>query len=152
MLNQQKLRFSTTGRGTYNITSQISEAIEKSGIKSGICHIFIQHTSASLILCENADRSVREDLDTFMAKLVKDGDSMYKHKDEIEAKFDGVITWQRLDNKRASRIKHEMPVDQFKAIPGKYKEKTNWQAWIDWYRVKMVEFYDVLYPILEKES
>ena len=82
MLNQQKLRFSTTGRGTYNITSQITEAIEKSGIKSGICHIFIQHTSASLILCENADRTVREDLDTFMAKLVKDGDSMYKHKDE----------------------------------------------------------------------
>jgi len=82
MLNQQKLRFSTTGRGTYNITTQISEAIEKSGIKSGICHIFIQHTSASLILCENADRTVREDLDSFMAKLVKDGDSMYKHKDE----------------------------------------------------------------------
>ena len=82
MLNQQKLRFSTTGRGTYNITSQISEAIEKSGIRSGICHIFIQHTSASLILCENADRTVREDLDNFMAKLVKDGDSMYKHKDE----------------------------------------------------------------------
>jgi len=82
MLNQQKLRFSTTGRGTYNITTQISEAIEKSGIRSGICHIFIQQTSASLILCENADRTVREDLDTFMAKLVKDGDSMYKHKDE----------------------------------------------------------------------
>ena len=82
MLNQQKLRFSTTGRGTYNITKQISEAIEKSGIKNGICHIFIQHTSASLILCENADRSVREDLDAYMAKLVKDGDSMYKHKDE----------------------------------------------------------------------
>lgn len=82
MLNQQKLRFSTTGRGTYNITSQITEAIEKSGIKSGICHIFIQHTSASLILCENADRTVREDLESFMAKLVKDGDSMYKHKDE----------------------------------------------------------------------
>jgi secondary thiamine-phosphate synthase enzyme len=82
MLHQQKLRFSTTGRGTYNITTQISEAIEKSGIKSGICHIFIQHTSASLILCENADRTVREDLDSFMAKLVKDGDSMYKHKDE----------------------------------------------------------------------
>lgn len=82
MLNQQKLRFSTTGRGTYNITTQISEAITKSGIKSGICHLFIQHTSASLILCENADPTVREDLDAYMAKLVKDGDSAYKHKDE----------------------------------------------------------------------
>ena len=82
MLSQTKLRFSTTGRGTYNITEQIEESINKSGIKSGICHIFIQHTSASLILCENADKTVREDLETYMAKLVKDGDSMYKHKDE----------------------------------------------------------------------
>ncbi len=82
MLHQQKLRFSTTSRGTYNITSQISEAIEKSCIKSGICHIFIQHTSASLILCENADTTVREDLNRFMAKLVKDGDSAYKHRSE----------------------------------------------------------------------
>ncbi len=82
MLQQQKLRFSTTGRGTYNITKQVTEAIEKSGIKFGICHIFIQHTSASLILCENADPTVREDLNVYMAKLVKDGDSAYKHKDE----------------------------------------------------------------------
>ena len=82
MLHQQKLRFSTTGRGTYNITKQITEAIEKSGIKFGICHLFIQHTSASLILCENADPTVREDLNVYMAKLVKDGDSQYKHNDE----------------------------------------------------------------------
>ena len=82
MLNQQKIQFSTTGRGTYNITRQITEAIANSGIKSGICHLFIQHTSASLILCENADRTVREDLDNYMAKLVKDGDSLYKHNDE----------------------------------------------------------------------
>ncbi len=82
MLNQTKLRFSTTGRGTYNITEQIEDAINKSNIKDGICHIFIQHTSASLILCENADKTVRKDLESYMAKLVKDGDSMYKHKDE----------------------------------------------------------------------
>ena len=82
MLNQQKLQFSTSGRGTYNITKQVTEAIKNSGVKSGICHIFIQHTSASLILCENADRTVREDLDNYMAKLVKDGDSFYKHNDE----------------------------------------------------------------------
>jgi secondary thiamine-phosphate synthase enzyme len=82
MLYQKKLRFSTSGRGTYNISNQITEAVEKSGIKSGICHLFIQHTSASLILCENADRTVREDLDNYMTKLVKDGDSLYKHNDE----------------------------------------------------------------------
>ncbi len=82
MLHQQTLHFSTTRRGTYNITQQITDAIGESGIKDGICHIFLQHTSASLILCENADRMVREDLDAYMAKLVKDGDSAYQHKDE----------------------------------------------------------------------
>lgn len=82
MLYQKKLRFSTTGRGTYNISTQIAETIEKSGIRSGICHLFIQHTSASLILCENADPTVREDLDAYMARLVKDGDRLYRHNDE----------------------------------------------------------------------
>ena len=82
MLHQQRLRFSTKGRGTYNITKQITEVITNSGIRDGMCHIFIQHTSASLILCENADRSVREDLDAYMARLVKDGDSLYQHNDE----------------------------------------------------------------------
>ena len=82
MLQQKKLCISTTGRGTYNITQQVTASIENSGIKFGICHIFIQHTSASLILCENADKAVRDDLDAYMANLVKDGDSLYKHRDE----------------------------------------------------------------------
>ena len=82
MINQQKLQFSTTGRGTYNITKQITVAIKKSDIKNGLCNLFVQHTSASLILCENADPDVREDLNAYMAKLVKDGDPVYKHTDE----------------------------------------------------------------------
>jgi secondary thiamine-phosphate synthase enzyme len=82
MVFQQKLQFSTRGRGTYNISREITEAVEKSGICNGICHLFIQHTSASLILCENADPSVQHDLDAWMARLVKDGDSLYKHNDE----------------------------------------------------------------------
>ena len=100
MLHQQKLRFSTTGRGTYDITKQISEAIEKSVIKSGICHIFLQHTSASLILCENADNTVREDLNAYMSRLVKDGDSLYKHKveglDDMAAHIRTVLTQSSL--------------------------------------------------------
>jgi secondary thiamine-phosphate synthase enzyme len=82
MVFQTQLRFSTDGRGTYNISKQIDEAITKSGIKTGICQIFIQHTSASLIMCENADPTVRTDLETFMKRLVPDGDAMFKHQDE----------------------------------------------------------------------
>ena len=82
MVRHQELRFSTDGRGTYNINAQIHEAIKKSGIQSGICQIFIHHTSASLILCENADADVRTDLETFMKRLVPDGDEMFIHQSE----------------------------------------------------------------------
>ncbi len=82
MIHQQKLRFSTRGRGTYNISDKIEDCVKKSGIKSGICHLFIQHTSASLIMCENADVTVREDLNRFMAKLVPDGSPLFRHQDE----------------------------------------------------------------------
>ncbi|OQX32448.1 MAG: secondary thiamine-phosphate synthase, partial [Candidatus Sedimenticola endophacoides] len=60
-------------------TREVQEAIAGSGIRDGLCHIFIQHTSASLVLCENADPSVRHDLETFMARLAPDGDPVYRH-------------------------------------------------------------------------
>ena len=82
MVHHQELRFSTDGRGTYNITRQINEAITNSGITTGICQIFMHHTSASLILCENADPDVRQDLETFMKRLVPDGDEMFIHTSE----------------------------------------------------------------------
>lgn len=82
MVHQQQLRFSTKGRGTYNISRQVEEVIGKSGISNGICQVFIHHTSASLILCENADPMVRTDLEAFMKRLVPDGDSIFQHVDE----------------------------------------------------------------------
>lgn len=82
MVHQQQLRFSTEGRGTYNISQQIADAIKNAGIQTGICQIFIHHTSASLILCENADPTVRTDLDAFMQRLVPDGDNLFEHIDE----------------------------------------------------------------------
>jgi secondary thiamine-phosphate synthase enzyme len=53
--------------------------VARSGIATGICHIFIHHTSASLVLCENADPAVRSDLEQFMERLVPDGDPMFDH-------------------------------------------------------------------------
>ena len=82
MVYQQQLQVPTRGRGTLDISRQVDEAIQSSGIKQGICQIFIHHTSASLILCENADPAVRSDLETFMKKIVPDGDSMFQHTDE----------------------------------------------------------------------
>lgn len=82
MVYQQQLQFPTRGRGTFDISRQVAEAIQHSGIRRGICQVFIHHTSASLILCENADPTVRTDLETFMKKTVPDGDSMFQHTDE----------------------------------------------------------------------
>jgi len=82
MISQETLSFRTNGRGTTNISSQINAVLSASSIKTGIANIFVQHTSASLILCENADPMVRRDLEAFMSRVTPDGDPLYQHIDE----------------------------------------------------------------------
>ena len=82
MAYQTLLEYRTRGRGTSDITRDIRDAVAASGIETGLCHIFIHHTSSSLILCENADPTVRSDLETFMVRLVPDGDPVFEHMDE----------------------------------------------------------------------
>ena len=82
MIFQQELVFSTPARSTTNITAEIQNLVAQSGIKMGTCHIFVQHTSASIMLCENADPDVRHDLETYMQHIVPDGDPMFLHQDE----------------------------------------------------------------------
>ena len=79
MIRQEEIRVSTGGRGTYDLSHQVQEAVTNSGIRTGLCHVFIRHTSASLMICENADPAVMRDLETFMAKQVPDGDPMFTH-------------------------------------------------------------------------
>ncbi len=79
---QQQLQFQTKGRGTTNISGDIAAVVAESGIDNGLCHVFLHHTSASLILCENADADVRRDLETFMQRLTPDGDPIFRHVDE----------------------------------------------------------------------
>jgi secondary thiamine-phosphate synthase enzyme len=78
----KKITISTRGRGSYDVTREIQQLVKDSGIDSGLCHVFVHHTSASLMLCENADPTVRADLDRFMARLVPDGDPLFEHTDE----------------------------------------------------------------------
>jgi len=79
MVFQSKLTVTTRGRGTTSITAAIREQVQLSGIRTGLCHVFLQHTSASLVLCENADPDVRTDLERYMARLVADGDPIFEH-------------------------------------------------------------------------
>jgi secondary thiamine-phosphate synthase enzyme len=82
MYHQTTFTVHTDGRGSYDITDRVGRFIEQTGARLGLCHVFLQHTSASLILCENADPTVRADLERFMAALVPDGDPMFRHRSE----------------------------------------------------------------------
>ena len=82
MITQEILNIPTRGRGTYNISQQVKELVAGAAISTGLCHVFVQHTSASLVLCENADPQVRHDLEAFMSRLVPDGDRLFDHTQE----------------------------------------------------------------------
>ena len=69
----------TSGRGFTDLTARIAGFVRESGVQQGLCNVFLVHTSASLILGENADPSVRKDLESFFARVVPDGDPSYEH-------------------------------------------------------------------------
>ncbi|MFC0252120.1 secondary thiamine-phosphate synthase enzyme YjbQ [Massilia consociata] len=79
MAHQSILEFSTPGRGTRDITDAVAAAVAESGVQCGLAHVFVQHTSCSLLITENADADVRRDLETILARLAPDGDRAYRH-------------------------------------------------------------------------
>lgn len=93
---QEILSIRTQGRSTIDVTNEVEQLVSKSNIKNGLCNLFIQHTSASLILCENADPDVRVDLENFMQQMVKDGDPLFRHTaegpDDMPAHIRSVLT------------------------------------------------------------
>jgi secondary thiamine-phosphate synthase enzyme len=95
-MHQQTLEVDTRGRGTYNITNALQEIVAASGVSAGLCHVFVQHTSASLIVCENADPDVRSDLEDWLARQVRDGDPAYAHSlegaDDMAAHIRSILT------------------------------------------------------------
>ena len=96
MLSQFDIEVRTTGRGTHDLTARIDGAVRESGVETGLCHVFVRHTSASLMLCENADPAVRRDLEAFMARLAPDGDPLFTHTaegpDDMPAHVRSVLT------------------------------------------------------------
>lgn len=95
-LCQKKHSFVTSGRGFYEITAELQNAVADSGIQIGLCHCYIHHTSASLVITENADSDVLSDLNNFMNRLVVDGDPCYLHRaegaDDMPAHIRSVLT------------------------------------------------------------
>lgn len=78
----ETIEISTSGRGLYLFTGQIERWLQSRRVVDGLLTLFVQHTSASLLVQENADPLVRDDLERFFARLVKDGDPMFAHADE----------------------------------------------------------------------
>ena len=69
----------TPGRGLHEITADVAKAVRVAGIEDGLCTVFVRHTSASLVIQENADPSAKRDLERWLDRLVPDGDPFYRH-------------------------------------------------------------------------
>jgi secondary thiamine-phosphate synthase enzyme len=76
------LSFDTRGRGLLEITGPVVDWVDAARLDNGLLTVFVRHTSASLLIQENADPDVRGDLDRFFARLVPDGDALFVHRDE----------------------------------------------------------------------
>jgi secondary thiamine-phosphate synthase enzyme len=79
---QTTCAFHTRGRGTLLVTDQVVAALRESGFHDGLVNLFVQHTSCSLVVTENADPDVRRDLETLLARLAPDGDPAWRHDQE----------------------------------------------------------------------
>lgn len=79
VVHRENLAVRTRGRGTIDITREIAAVVARSKVETGLATVFVHHTSASLIVCENADPTVRTDLETVFARLAPDGDPDFAH-------------------------------------------------------------------------
>ena len=121
MVVQKSLKFRTAGRGSLEITREVNGQVRGSGISRGICNLFIMHTSASIILCENADPSVRVDLETIISRFAPDSDPEYIHTtegpDDMAAHARTVFTDSSLT----------LPVDQGRCVLGTWQGIYLWE-------------------------
>lgn len=79
LLHQAELAVSTRGRAIIDLTQDLARSVREAKVDRGLCTVFVHHTSASLIISENADPDVHADLERFFARLVPDGDKLFQH-------------------------------------------------------------------------
>lgn len=81
-LHQESLDVSTRGRGFTDLTSKLASVVGASGVRTGLCVVFVQHTSASLVIQENADPAVRRDMEKWIERIAPEDARAYEHDDE----------------------------------------------------------------------
>jgi secondary thiamine-phosphate synthase enzyme len=110
----------STRRGLTDITREVRRVIEAAGVRTGLCTVFIRHTSASLVIQENADPAVLHDLESFLSRLVPDGDPHFTHvtegDDDMPAHVKSALT----------RTSEQIPVQESALALG------TWQALYVW--------------------
>lgn len=120
-MHQKRLTVETRSRETHEITREVEEAVAEAGITDGLAHVFLHHTSASLMLCENVDPDVRHDLERFFSRLVTDGDPMFEHRaegdDDMSAHVRTVLTHSDLT----------LPVSDGRLALGRYQGVYVWE-------------------------
>ena len=79
---QREITVRTVRRGLYEITREVAAAVAASGVATGLCVVFCRHTSAGIVITENADPAVRDDLLAWLERAAPDGDPRYTHDDE----------------------------------------------------------------------
>jgi len=75
----QRIYIQTRGQGLHEFTAEVADRVRQSGVEEGLCTLFVQHTSASLLIQENADPSARRDLENWLNRLVPENDPLYTH-------------------------------------------------------------------------
>ncbi len=117
---QEILEIKTSGKSFSNVTAYVQEVVKNSGIKTGICHLFLRHTSASLIIQENADPDVLRDLENFLSKLVPEGNH-YIHDaeglDDMPAHIRTVLT----------HTSEQIPISQGRLLLGTWQGIYLWE-------------------------
>lgn len=78
-MHREILHLPGRGRGLHDVTTAVAGVVGRAGVQTGLCHLFVQHTSASLLIQENADPTVLRDLEAFFRRLVPDGDPVFRH-------------------------------------------------------------------------
>lgn len=79
---QQEIQLQPSGPGLHEFTSAVAKALRESGVRRGLCHVFVRHTSASLLIQENADPSARRDLEQALRRLAPEGEPWFTHTSE----------------------------------------------------------------------
>lgn len=131
MITQETLIYTTQGRGMLDLTQDVAAKVSESGITTGICQLFLHHTSASLIICENADLDVQRDLEAFMQRLSPDGDPLFRHTmegpDDMPAHVRTVLTQSSLS----------LPITQKKLALGTWQGLYIWEHRLKPYQRKV---------------